>query len=574
MRNNGCFIFRSCYLLLFVILRLNICGQLEFSKWHFGAKAALNFSTTPPTVITTSSLQTFEGSAGICNSSGNLLFYTDGVTVYNSSNAIMANGTGLLGDYSSTQSAIIVKQPGNNSFYYIFTTDQQAFGDGFRYSIVDMSLASGQGSVTAKNVMLYTPTAEKQVAIRHCNGRDIWIVSHEYGPFIENKFRGYLLTASGLSVTPVVSTIGEFLYDNGGFGFTAIGQLKVSPDGKKLAMAVTFTSSPAGFGNGGFQLFDFNTASGVVTNSLVLLSGLNIKPGTGAYGVEFSPDGSRLYGSTISKDSTKTVLYQWNICATTNSAIIASQYSVTLDSSSGSLQRAIDNKIYLARNGQQHLGCITNPNGTGSAMNYSALGVSIAPKSSFWGLPNYINQYSHIKPVMFSFQPSCNTSISFASPPPPIAPTGCFPQANFPVSRTWNFGDPASGSANTSTSSNPTHTFSSTGTFSVTLILYYPCTSDTLRQNVMVSYCDGITENEESGSPHLFPNPANDVIYLEVKEETSIAIFNQMGKKLQEVKLEPGLNKIGTDKLEPGVYIMKEKNGRSKWHEKLIILEQ
>jgi PKD domain len=36
------------------------------------------------------------------------------------------------------------------------------------------------------------------------------------------------------------------------------------------------------------------------------------------------------------------------------------------------------------------------------------------------------------------------------------------------VRRTWNFGDPASGAANTSSSANPTHTFSGHGTFAVT----------------------------------------------------------------------------------------------------------
>jgi hypothetical protein len=568
------FICRSSYALFFIILKLNICGQMEFSKWYFGNKAALDFWGTPPAVITTSSLLTIEGAASICDSTGNLLFYTNGVTVYNNSNAIMANGTGLLGDISSTQSAIIVKQPGNNSLYYIFTTDAEAGADGFRYSIVDMSLAGGSGSVTTKNIMLYTPTAEKQVAIRHCNGQDVWIVTHEYGPYTANKFHSYLLTAAGLSMTPVISTIGELIYDNGGIGSTAIGQLKVSPDGKKLAMAVTFTSSPAGLGNGGFQLFDFNTASGVISNSLVLLSGLNIKPRTGAYGVEFSPDGSKLYGSTICKDSTKTVLYQWNVCALTNSAIIASQYSMTLDSCSGQLQRAVDDKIYLARAYQQYISFINNPNGTGPAMNFLTGGVSVAPKLSFWGLPNYINQYSHVKPALFTFQTYCNKSIAFAAPPPPVAPTGCYPQATFPTSLLWNFGDPASGGANTSASSNPTHTFSSMGTFPVTLILFYPCTSDTLRQNITVDYCEGITENKETNFPHLFPNPANDFIYIEVKESTVIAVLDQIGSKLLEIKLEPGRNKISTLKFGPGIYIIKEENGRINWHDRLVIIDR
>jgi hypothetical protein len=37
-----------------------------------------------------------EGCATISNSSGQLLFYTDGITVYNRNHQVMPNGTGLL----------------------------------------------------------------------------------------------------------------------------------------------------------------------------------------------------------------------------------------------------------------------------------------------------------------------------------------------------------------------------------------------------------------------------------------------------------------------------------------------
>src|SRR5689334_13900878 len=98
-----------------------ICGtattfaQTYSWNWNFGINAGINFSTGSPVAFTTSVLNTMEGCATISSTSGNLLFYTDGVTVYNSQNTVMTNGTGLMGHASATESAVIVKKPGNST---------------------------------------------------------------------------------------------------------------------------------------------------------------------------------------------------------------------------------------------------------------------------------------------------------------------------------------------------------------------------------------------------------------------------------------------------------------------------
>ena len=43
-----------------------------------------------------------------------LLFYTDGMTVYNKNHVIMPNGNFLTGHSSSSQSGVIVKKPGSS----------------------------------------------------------------------------------------------------------------------------------------------------------------------------------------------------------------------------------------------------------------------------------------------------------------------------------------------------------------------------------------------------------------------------------------------------------------------------
>src|ERR1043165_4820096 len=107
--------------LLFVCL---ICpfhstAQNEAIKLYFGQNAGLDFSTAPPTVLTNGALVTAEGCATISDHFGNLLFYTDGSTVWNASHAVMANGSGLFGNSSTTQAALIVRQPGSQTIFHI-----------------------------------------------------------------------------------------------------------------------------------------------------------------------------------------------------------------------------------------------------------------------------------------------------------------------------------------------------------------------------------------------------------------------------------------------------------------------
>src|ERR1035437_9225163 len=127
-----------------LIIKCNSFAQQQYLNWNFGGNAALNFSTGSPVVVTGSALNTVEGCASISDNMGNLLFYTDGITVWDKTNTQMPNGTGLFGNASATQSALIVPNPGNMNQYYIFTSDLQA-GLGTNWYLEDMTLNGGFG---------------------------------------------------------------------------------------------------------------------------------------------------------------------------------------------------------------------------------------------------------------------------------------------------------------------------------------------------------------------------------------------------------------------------------------------
>ena len=90
-------------------------AQGEANIWHFGYQAGIDFNSGVAVAIP-GYVSTYEGCATICNSAGTLLFATDGVTAYDTNGGIITNG--LFGNNSSTQSAIIVPDPGNVNQYY------------------------------------------------------------------------------------------------------------------------------------------------------------------------------------------------------------------------------------------------------------------------------------------------------------------------------------------------------------------------------------------------------------------------------------------------------------------------
>ncbi|MDN6281178.1 MAG: cell surface protein, partial [Psychroflexus sp.] len=96
--------------LIFILLSWASSSQNEAHNWYFGDKAGLNFETSPPTALTDGALATNEGCSSISTADGQLLFYTDGRTVWNKNHNPMSNANyseetnyeGLNGDPSST----------------------------------------------------------------------------------------------------------------------------------------------------------------------------------------------------------------------------------------------------------------------------------------------------------------------------------------------------------------------------------------------------------------------------------------------------------------------------------------
>lgn len=354
-----------------------INAQHQASNWYFGYNAGITFNTNPPSFLIGGSINNDEGCSSVSDNSGNLIMYSDGVRIYNSSHAVIQNGSGLLGHSSSTQSAVIVPLPGSSTIFYVFTTPWVWTSDPMCYSIVDMAQNNGLGRVTVKNYPILSQTTEKLTAIAHQNGTDVWIVGHGQP---NNNFYAFLLTSFGLTTVPIVSSVGDSIIYTGSMG----GYLKSSHSGNKLANVRHAYPSQ-------IELYDFNNFTGVVSNPLVIA-----QFSYESYGVEFSPDDSKLY-TTIS--DYPSVLIQFDLSGGSLASIIASMDSIYYSNEFlGALQMGPDGKIYLARNNKHYLGCITHPNLAGNSCSYVDSCVFLGNGYGRFGLPCFLNSFFNNTP--------------------------------------------------------------------------------------------------------------------------------------------------------------------------------
>jgi WD40 repeat protein len=347
-------------------------AQRPTDRWYFGRQAGLDFSSGTPTPLLDGAMTTYEGCATATTKRGELLFYTDGQTVWNRQHQPMPNGRRLMGSGSSTQSALIVPDPGSGNIFYIFTVAPQGAPDGLRYSVVDMTRNDGLGDVPRANMLLLTPVAEKLAAVRHPNGRDVWVVAHRWN---SNAFIAYLVTADGVAAKPIMSNVGS---TNAGPGRNAIGALKFSPDGTKLAAAIWRDSNK-------FEVYNFDRTTGKVSNPR------SFGPYPEAYGVEFSPDGTKLYGTCNgnSKASTVSETQVWQFDLATKAPTLVGRSS---NHKIGALQRGPDGKIYVAREDNSFLGVIGSPNALGKDCSYVDDGLKLGGRRSKLGLPGFITE--------------------------------------------------------------------------------------------------------------------------------------------------------------------------------------
>ncbi len=529
-------------LLFLLLLPLIGFSQAEASHWYFGNGAGLIFDVNAGTVTSTSAasgtINTSEGCSSISDLNGNLLFYTDGRNIWDKNYTIMPNanyaaGTGLMGDPSSTSSGLIIPKPGNSNQYYVFTVDEphhqnayafpnqgpantagnpvgtydsggsvpnadDGFNNGLAYTLVDLSLNAGNGDVVTseKNIQLttYDPSiqsqnsykcSEKITAVEHSDGQSYWVVTH-----FRDRFYSFRVDASGVNTTAVVTTTSTLISE---FGYrrNAIGYMKASPDGTKIALCHRQNGTAQGQNSnntGSVMLYDFDNATGLVSNPT------NLYPNSGPYGVEFSQESTKLY-VTANQSVIQFDLEAANPAQTINTVYNGFDFI-------GALQLGPDGKIYVANtDNYATMDVINAPDEAGVLCDYTYAGITLAPGTTgVIGLPPFIQSFFLASIV---FENACvdqstlfdvNSSQDFDS-------------------ILWTFGD----GTGTSNENSPSYTYTSAGTYTVTAEITSGTEVNTFTETIIIS-----------------ENPiANPIVDLNICDEDGIVSFDFEGPESQ-----------------------------------------
>lgn len=380
-------------------------SQGEEKVWAFGDKAGLNFNPALVTPTGNNLSQGYEGTASICDASGQLLFYTNGCWVWNRNHEIMPELTGgnpgyinpiyptayppmmPYGGFWATQSAAITNVPLQPDKYYIFSL---SVAGQLYYSMIDISLNNGMGGIVAgkKGIGIATGLAEKLTVVNGCN--NLWVMVRSK---TTNEYKAFEINDTGIVTTPVISNIGSLPVS-----WYRCGVIKFSPDGTQMAAA---SNDPFAI-SGGLELYDFDKTTGILSNNVILDSSSTHGY---FYGACFSPDNNKLYVTTSS--FAKNGIYnfgkvrQYDLSLPTTPAIIASNTTIytdwnMIDDNIGDLKRGADGRIYLGSgkpnpSNAPSMHRINFPDNAGLACGFTANAIPLpAGKWSQRGLPNDI----------------------------------------------------------------------------------------------------------------------------------------------------------------------------------------
>jgi Secretion system C-terminal sorting domain len=299
----------------------------------------------------------FLTSANICDSSGNLLYYTNGIYIDGSDGNQLINGDSINPcDYTNQwssdglnipQAALFLPKPGDPSRYYLLhfsndTANGNLPGTLFYTQIRD----SGLGVVEQKNVPFGKGIFRQggMTACKHANGRDWWVVM---GLNNSNEYFKYLVTPDSI-FGPDTQSIGPGYYLPLDLPYS-----KFSQDGSKYV-----TSCVAG----PILVMDFDRCNGEFSNPIIIYN-----QDTGAT-VEFSPDARFVYAT----NSINLTQFDLSLPNPQHDSVTLYQTQNGDEAQMGMLQLAPNNKLYTScfNGGYYLLHAVNYPDSLGTSCDY------------------------------------------------------------------------------------------------------------------------------------------------------------------------------------------------------------
>jgi gliding motility-associated-like protein len=431
---------------LLLLLSTSLFAQNEANVWYFQTETGLDFNSGSPEVLMDGLVKFGFANATISDSLGNYLFSCDWQYYYSSNGSFMQNGDVNLAPGKS--GLAIVKWPGKDRIYYVFTAGDVDINPGFFYSIVDMKLFNGQGAVIEKNVPVSSGwDVSGNVGIVKKEGtEDVWIITRK---FSEDAMVAYLVDENGFHPDPVVSAMPDREDDS----FIGWGNIKISPDKKFLIASYQDQCN--------LEICRFHANTGEIEYMYTIAMFVN-----GNYqslqGIELSPDSKYFYANYATNVDDTTVIYQFDMKLITDSSSFINSKILVGTGSVCAMQLARDGKIYCTsgfhENLKNWLGVIHKPWIRGPGCMFEDDAVNLFPRNVLHFFPNILADY--LLRFEWTGEPCQGYPIHFK---PNFIPT--------PQTIQWNFDD---GPGSTSWQLSPTHAFKNPGIHEVKVDVWYP----------------------------------------------------------------------------------------------------
>lgn len=542
-----------------------------------------NFNTDTPSVsLRTDTYSTGLYSASYCDKNGQLMFFSNGLKIFDKNGAIVENGEGLNPtvvewqtqlSYPGGQTGFFLENPSNASILYFISLDfgehpagQWPYvfvGKNVVVATIDITANNGAGKVLEKNRVLLTGTLMSPAACRHANGRDWWILTSNAD---ENQHYRILLTPSGFSA-PQTQAIGSkpspLLIGNNLVGncFSPQGQYYVDAH-EQL----------------GFSIFQFDRCSGLLSQEKRYdypapdPQTPNFRRYSYGSGAVFSPDEKLFYKTTKYNPAAAEwavvgnipYLFQFDLTAPDLAASIDTintinpleyyPYALNLDGFYGA-ELGPDGRIYIVHQANSYCS-VQYPNirGKGCKFIHDKPFFDVQKGAAIPYMPNY---------RLGSLDGSACDTLGLNN----------IPVANFRVDDTltmlsryfydlshhepanwhWNFGD-----GNTSTEQSPLHHFATPSIYQVCLTVSNTNGSDTQCRTLYIGV-SATTSPENSVAVSITPNPFSGHIHVETAENfkhSFMVLFDQTGRQVLTADIMGDTN-IDTHALPAGVYFWK-----------------
>lgn len=397
MMGNTILPFRRGVLLGLLIHSLSAQAQLRNANWFF-ANNHVSFVNDPAVASAATQMPPGAPSTSLSDPSGNALAHAVGNVVLNAQWETMS-GCPSLNYPTGPQGYLFLPMPGDPDQLVVFHNRGISSPATISYGRMDMGLDNGLGGFLGGMTVLTDSGTCKLTAVAHANGQDYWVLTQKYGT---DAIAAYRLHAGGIDPVPVISHTGVpmTIVVDGNEMVQNDGVLAASRTGDRLAMAGIIAANFAIYNleQARFEVLQFDNATGIATHAATI----PLPPDRAVDGIEFSPDGTKLY--FMSRPTPQTgfaiAIHQYDLTLWNEAAIIASHSEILYEEHNNevlnihlSMALAPDGRIWFSGSPDPlWLGVIDTPNEVGMACTPISEHLPLA-YSAGASLPNQCKRY-------------------------------------------------------------------------------------------------------------------------------------------------------------------------------------